>query len=389
MRRRKYTDLDAFRSAVCEGTQPPAGALVKTLLGTIEPVADSRAIRFTISTESQDRQGDIIEAKGWKLDSFRRNPVVLWSHDYSQPPIAKATDLQVVDGRLVATAEFIPASISPFAETIYQMVKGGYLNGTSVGFKPIKVRPIDPEKTGLEAAFGGVRFVEQELLEFSVVPIPANPEALVEARAAGIDVEPVLAWAEDILADHSPDKVLVPRDALAAVVKALGPRQTEPDGQAVVVEPVKVAPVAVQTHVQPVEKAGRVLSAANEQKLRAATGAIRSAIDALDAVLAQVAPPADEPASDDEDEDEVLAQPAPVTKEQGYDLPEKSDDWCLEVVDAEAVLEMTASVEPVQMFEFDPAVLTSSLKDSINALLAEAIGTRVERTVRALRGRID
>ena len=52
----------------------------------------------------------------------------------------------------------------------------------------------------------GVDFAEQELLEFSIVPVPANAECLVEARAAGIDVEPLRAWAEKTLAALSGER---------------------------------------------------------------------------------------------------------------------------------------------------------------------------------------
>jgi HK97 family phage prohead protease len=67
-------------------------------------------------------------------------------------------------------------------------------SATSVGFNPIKFAfTDDPQRCY------GIDFLEQELLEFSCVPVPANADALIEARNAGVDVDQLLAWARGIL----------------------------------------------------------------------------------------------------------------------------------------------------------------------------------------------
>jgi HK97 family phage prohead protease len=131
----------------------------------------SRARTFIISTASPDRDDDTIAASGWHLDNYRRNPVVLWAHDYDSLPIGKCTDIKVLNGQLVATALFADHEL---ASTVLSLIDGGFLNATSVGFRPIATKPL---------ASGGTAFTEQELLEFSVVPVPANPEALIVARS--------------------------------------------------------------------------------------------------------------------------------------------------------------------------------------------------------------
>ena len=136
--------------------------------------AGARTLRFTISTANPDRANDTIDPRGWHLDDFRRNPVVLWSHSKDVPPIARATDIRVVGNRLVASAEFAPKAIHPLADQIYQLLKAGFLTGASVGFKPIKWQRNDA---------GGISYQEQSLLEFSVCSVPAHPEALLETRA--------------------------------------------------------------------------------------------------------------------------------------------------------------------------------------------------------------
>jgi hypothetical protein len=77
------------------------------------------------------------------------------------------------------------------AEGILQLYKGGFLSATSVGFNPLKYAFTDDPKRRY-----GIDFLEQELLEFSCVTVPANAEALIEGRAAGIDVTPMLDWCE-------------------------------------------------------------------------------------------------------------------------------------------------------------------------------------------------
>lgn len=145
------------------------------VVGWVKATDDDRTVNFTISTGAVDRDMDTIDPAGWDLRAYKKNPVVLWAHDYSGLPIGRATVTQSRD-RLTAVAEF---PTHPFADTVFQMVKEGFLNATSVGFRPTKFAFNEDRK--------GVDFLQQELLEFSVVPVPANPEALVEASIKGLD----------------------------------------------------------------------------------------------------------------------------------------------------------------------------------------------------------
>jgi HK97 family phage prohead protease len=132
-----------------------------------------RTRKFVISTSGVDRDNDTIDQSGWNLANYKANPVVLWAHDYSQLPIARAVDIHVEGNNLVAMAEFADHA---FADTVLRLIDGGFLRATSVGFKPTKaVENVER---------GGYDFKAQELLEFSVVPVPANPQALI---TMGID----------------------------------------------------------------------------------------------------------------------------------------------------------------------------------------------------------
>src|SRR4051812_16619520 len=57
-----------------------------------------RAIDFIISTATPDRYGDTIAVNGWRLENFRKNPVVLWLHNNQQPPVAKASNVRAEGG---------------------------------------------------------------------------------------------------------------------------------------------------------------------------------------------------------------------------------------------------------------------------------------------------
>lgn len=142
---------------------------------TVTRAVGEREIEFIASTSSVDREGDTIAVDGWDLTAFRRNPVILWAHDYRALPIGRATRVAVENGKLITRVQFATAAEYPFADTVLQLVKGGYLNAVSVGFLPTR--------WAYNEQRGGVDFLEQELLEVSVVPVPANAEALVAARS--------------------------------------------------------------------------------------------------------------------------------------------------------------------------------------------------------------
>jgi phage head maturation protease len=149
---------------------------------------ETRSIRFVASDESVDRYGDIIRADGWKLDNFKKNPVLLFGHNSRDLPIGKVSEVGVVGKQLEATAEFMPEGMSDFADDVWRAVDAGFLNAVSVGFLPLSdpnyiYADDDPAQKGWPV---GYEFIDQELLELSVVPVPANPQALAVARSLAL-----------------------------------------------------------------------------------------------------------------------------------------------------------------------------------------------------------
>jgi HK97 family phage prohead protease len=146
--------------------------------------AESRSMEFIASTDSVDRYGDVIEQDGWNLGNFQKNPVFLWGHDSSAPPIGKVSNISVLSNRLIATVQFATADVYPLADTIFKMYQKGFLNAVSVGFLPIDYEIDMPDEDSASPV--GVRFTQVELLEISAVTVPANPEALVVDDASHV-----------------------------------------------------------------------------------------------------------------------------------------------------------------------------------------------------------
>lgn len=163
------------------------GTLRKEYVGETTAVADERAVIATIATADLDRDNEVILPKGIDLRNYQRNPVVMWAHDYQDLPIGKCLWIKPSpDGRgLVAKVQF---ARHEFAEDVYQCYKGGFLSGFSVGLRPVDAgRPTRDEIEG-NAILGKASAVvrKAELLEFSAVPIPANPEALTLVKSAAM-----------------------------------------------------------------------------------------------------------------------------------------------------------------------------------------------------------
>lgn len=195
-----FASIDAFREAAkaadAAGT-PLVDPRVRSSFDTEIKASDeegSRTLMFTISTASVDRMGDTIKQDGWKLDNYRKNPVVLFGHDASSLPVAKSIKIWLEDNKLKSEAEWTPKELVRFNDIVFEMCKGGFLSATSVGFAPSRYSfSVDPARNY------GIDFLEQELLEYSVVPIPANAEALIEGKSAGLDILPMLEFCEQAL----------------------------------------------------------------------------------------------------------------------------------------------------------------------------------------------
>ena len=138
---------------------------------TVREIADNK-VTFIASTATIDRYGDVINQDGWDLSAYSRNPVVLYNHNANSLPIGKGT-VYLKDGQLMIDVNF--DQNDPDAQKIESKVKGGYISAVSVGFQPLEAKSrADLPKDHYAYGTRGQFFNKQELLEVSVVTIPAN-----------------------------------------------------------------------------------------------------------------------------------------------------------------------------------------------------------------------
>jgi exonuclease VII small subunit len=126
---------------------------------------DSAVFSTIISSDDEDRQGESVSQEGLDFTNYMKNPVVLWGHDYYSLPIGICLGVEKSGNQTIAKFKFAPAEANPFASQCQKLWEMGIQRAVSIGFIP---RSFDDAGNTLTA----------EVLEFSLVPIPANPVAL-------------------------------------------------------------------------------------------------------------------------------------------------------------------------------------------------------------------
>lgn len=145
-----------------------------------QETTQDKPIKFVASTATPDRYGDVVDQKGWDLRAYNRNPVVLFNHNPTQMPIGKGK-AYVENEQLMLEVEFDQKD--EMAKTIEQKVRDGYISAVSVGFQPTesvsrRSLPSDHRYHGKSGNY----FAKSELLEVSIVTIPANNEATLSKQ---------------------------------------------------------------------------------------------------------------------------------------------------------------------------------------------------------------
>lgn len=142
---------------------------------------------FIICTEDVNRHGYRVLLSGARLDNFQKNPVMLYDHDdWRNKPIGRWENLRVQDGKLVGTAVF--AEGDEHAQQVRNLCEQGALSATSIGMMPIT---FSSDPVYLSPGQHRETVTEWELLEVSIVPVPANPHT-VKLRLSANNTEGVL-----------------------------------------------------------------------------------------------------------------------------------------------------------------------------------------------------
>jgi HK97 family phage prohead protease len=135
---------------------------------------------FRASTAAVDRQNEVIDQQGWDLGAYKANPVILDSHRYGSIDdiLGKASRVEVMSEGLEIDVQFAPTAKGQMAQ---QLVEDGMLRTVSVGFRSKGRRP--GQRSGEP-----MTHTAMELLEVSMVAIPANREAVRLRGVEGDDV---------------------------------------------------------------------------------------------------------------------------------------------------------------------------------------------------------
>lgn len=140
---------------------------------------------FVASDETVDRYGDVVRVAGWELANYKRNPIVLFQHQNSTP-VGVSTKVWIDNAAkaLMCRIKLAAEGTSPFIDTLRKLMQQKIIKAVSVGFAPTKEPGyIRDQKT---ERVTGMEFLAQELLEISLVTVPANPSALALAKSLDV-----------------------------------------------------------------------------------------------------------------------------------------------------------------------------------------------------------
>jgi HK97 family phage prohead protease len=191
----------------------------KKVLSTEITNAPGSGVDAIISTESIDRDGEVLVSDGMDTTEFDHNPIVFYNHDYAQP-VGKVTNIRRRKNQIDATIEFAkrPDNFNGayFPEFVKSLVEQGIVKGVSVGFVPKPGGVRKASKKDREDYGDNVRqvFSKWKLLEVSIAPLPANGQALVTAIQKGaVNSKQAERWL-----GYRPEKTIVvsvPRHGIA------------------------------------------------------------------------------------------------------------------------------------------------------------------------------
>ncbi|GHV77118.1 hypothetical protein AGMMS49942_19390 [Spirochaetia bacterium] len=138
-----------------------------------------QGVPWIFSTFDLDRFDERIDPAGWDFKRYLENPVVQWAHCFSIPAIGRAEKVFADDKGLHGNIVFNDKDYDPFGWGIGERVKAGVIRAGSVGFRILEIELPSKENSKDGTA---LIFRKQELFEFSICNVPANPFALVKAE---------------------------------------------------------------------------------------------------------------------------------------------------------------------------------------------------------------
>jgi HK97 family phage prohead protease len=228
-----------------------------------------RTITAYCTTIDRDRFGDTVQPGGMKNQNYRRNPVVLWAHNYTIPPIAKSLWEKPDSKGVRMKMQF---DVRDEAMEVYRLYKEGYLNAFSIGFLPIEYEQVFEGKS-----FTGFNFTEWELIENSAVPVPANPAALQDAYEKGMIRSDLLIKGFGDACPSFQNFIDVKRGAHSAS------GETASKELAGLIEKLNNMEALVKSVLERIDGAGSTAELRNQQRNKGAVQSVPKAVETLEA----------------------------------------------------------------------------------------------------------
>ncbi len=98
-----------------------------------------RTVEAVLSDEKVALDNHVIVTDGIDyLDYLNGNPVIPWAHQIDQPPVGKMLRIWKRGTALMGLMKFATADEYEFADVVYKLIRGGYLNAVSISWVPIK-----------------------------------------------------------------------------------------------------------------------------------------------------------------------------------------------------------------------------------------------------------
>jgi len=173
-----------------------------------------RVVRFVASDDTIDRYQEVVLPKGVDWSGFAKNAPLMVFHDYQQLPIGRNISGEVRGDQVLIDAEFDTADTDPLADTVFKKIQCRTIKAGSIGFIPKKfITPGEATKSkadkDLFTKYAGARriYTDWEIMEFSIVPIPANPNALAAAYLRMGETARRRFGPDSLLADMESDAV--------------------------------------------------------------------------------------------------------------------------------------------------------------------------------------
>ena len=181
---------------------------------------------FTITSSGPDGNGNITDIDGWDLARYTLNPVVFFNHQWNNPPVGRTLRLERVGETITARIAMAPSAMG---QELTKLIDSGFLNGASTGWRPTEWELRRDDKSRIL----GIHSHHQELLEVSIVGLPARADTLRQAAlqdSLQADYRNTLTPAA-VLEDLSQINVLISTSIPAEFEIPRAPEITEPSDQ--------------------------------------------------------------------------------------------------------------------------------------------------------------